>query len=138
MNLLSRREHSRQELYDKLARRGYESQVISAVLDTLETENLLQDRRFAEVYVDSRAARGFGPVRIRLELQQRGVAAEVIDTYCDGADPVWCDHAVKVWRKRFSQTPADSYSAWAKQARYLQQRGFDSAQISAALGEYDE
>jgi len=135
---LSRREHSRQELHGKLERRGYESQAIATVLDALEAENLLQDRRFAEVYVDSRTARGFGPVKIRLELQQRGVAAELIDACCDGADPAWGEHAARVWRKRFSQTPADSYSAWAKQARYLQQRGFDASQISAVLGDYDE
>ncbi len=104
----------------------------------LEADNLLQDRRFAEVYVASRTARGFGPVRIRLELQQRGVAAELIDVYCDGADPAWGERALRVWRKRFSQTPADSFSAWAKQARYLQQRGFDAAQINAVLGDYDD
>ena len=136
--MLARREHSRRELHDKLERRGYQAEAISPVLDALEAEALLQDRRFAEVYVASRMARGFGPVRIRRELQQRGVAAELIDATCDGADPAWSEHAVSVWRKRFSQTPADSYSAWAKQARYLQQRGFDSEQISTALGDFDE
>jgi len=88
--------------------------------------------------VESRTARGFGPVKIRLELKQRGVDGELIDACCDAANPLWCEHAVKARRKRFAHTPVDSYSTWARQARYLQQRGFDASHIHAALGEYDE
>jgi len=125
-------------LRNKLEHRGYAAAELGPVLDALEAEGLLEDRRFAESFVTSRRLRGFGPVKIRLELQQRGVDAELVDASCNPADPLWCEQAVRVWRKRFAQTPPDSYRAWARQARYLQQRGFDASQIHAALGDYDE
>jgi regulatory protein len=99
---------------------------------------LLHDQRFAEMYTASRTARGFGPQKIRVELKQRGVAIELVDACCDESDPAWRDHALKAWKKRFSNTPADSFNAWAKQARHLQQRGFTTSQIHAALGEYEQ
>lgn len=108
------------------------------MLGSLESEGLLQDRRFAESYVESRRTRGFGPVKIRLELQQRGVDAELIDACCATGDPAWRESVLSVWRKRFACTPPRNYHEWARQARYLQQRGFDTAQIHAALGDYDE
>ncbi len=135
---MSRREYSRLELAGKLERCGYHTDALSPVLDTLESEGLLQDQRFAEAYVVSRTARGFGPVRIRMELKQRGVAPELIDACCNVADPVWSELASEVWSKRFAGTRASSFGVWAKHARYLQQRGFDTSQINATLGDFEE
>ncbi len=136
--MLARREHSRHELSNKLLRRSYDPSIISPVLDALEAEGLLQDWRFAEAYVVARTARGFGPLRVRQELKQRGVCDELIDAYCNGKDPCWSECALNAWRKRFANVPVDSFNAWAKQARYLQQRGFDASHINTALGDYEE
>ena len=48
MDLLSRREHSRRQLFDKLKQRGFEHEDIESALDLLQAENLLNDERFAE------------------------------------------------------------------------------------------
>ena len=44
--MLARREHSRTELGRKLAERGFSEPHVGEVLDALEAENLLSDRRF--------------------------------------------------------------------------------------------
>ena len=75
---MARREHSRLELQRKLKARGHDAAEVSGVLDELAERHLQSDERYVEVYVRSRAARGYGPQRIALELKQRGLAVEVV------------------------------------------------------------
>ena len=134
LNLLARREHSRRELGDKLSRRGVAADALSAVLDALEGEGLLSDTRFAAAYVESRAGRGFGPVRILEELRQRGVDAARREAACDAGAAEWRERARAARRKRFGEALPGSYRERARQARFLTQRGFSHAQVAAALG----
>jgi len=71
LRLLARREHSRTELWYKLYRRAEDDSQLVRVLDQLESAGWLDDRRFAEVYARQRREAGYGPVRIRAELEQR-------------------------------------------------------------------
>ena len=55
LDLVSRREHSRHELMFKLDKRYPEtSPIIEEVLDKLEGNKILDDERFAEMYLNSR------------------------------------------------------------------------------------
>ena len=100
LNLLARREHSRRELEAKLRSRGFEAQVASATAAALDAEGLLSERRFAESYVHSRAERGFGPVRIRAELGERGVADGDIEAALAGIDD-WDERLAAVYARKF-------------------------------------
>ena len=71
LDLLSRREHSRKELYIKLTKRFDCKDEINLTLDQLEENNLLCDSRFTEEYVHSRRRKGFGPVKISMELEKK-------------------------------------------------------------------
>ncbi|RPI61452.1 MAG: regulatory protein RecX, partial [Lysobacterales bacterium] len=129
-----RREHSRRELTRKLAARGFPDEILSAALDELERSGALADARFTDSFVRSRIAKGQGPQRIRAELAQRGIADP--DDGLRAADVDWLATIRAVRAKRFGpQLPRD-YAERARQARFLQYRGFDSAQIRAAL-EFD-
>jgi len=65
LDLASRREHSRYELMQKLNKRFPETiPIIEDVLDKLVTNKILDDERFAEMYLNSRARKGFGPEEI--------------------------------------------------------------------------
>lgn len=132
MNYLARREHSRAELDRKLALKGYAPSAIAEALDRLAAENLQSDQRFAENYCQHRFAAGFGLLKIRQELQQRGVAAEVIEAVVLAADIDWRLACETAWAKRFAVAP-DSLQARAKQQRFLLQRGFAQADIQAVL-----
>ena len=61
LDLLSRREHSRKELKEKLLLRFQSDDVIQTVLDKLETNNLINELRFAEAYPRSRKRKRLGP-----------------------------------------------------------------------------
>ena len=137
VDLLARREHSRHELTRKLAARGFDAGAIERVLDELERTGALATSRFVETFVRSRVARGHGPIRIRAELAERGVAGEAAADSLKAAGIDWLEATRAARRKRFGPELPRDYRERARQARFLAYRGFDGAAIKAAL-EVDE
>ncbi len=133
VGLLARREHSRLELERKLRARAFDAGVVTAALDRLEGQGLLDARRFISSFIESRAARGFGPVRIRAELGERGAAPEEAAAVLAATERDWAALAARVRRKRFGAAPPKTFEERARQARFLQYRGFDPGDVEAAL-----
>lgn len=138
LRLLATREHSREELRRKLLTRATEGQDIEAVLDRLAETGLQSDARFAESYVRSKSAR-LGASRIRRELSERGVDGDAV---AEALDAVQVEdelsRARAVWMKKYGVLPQDR-SDWARQARFLQSRGFAADVIRKLLKEpFDE
>ncbi len=124
MDLLSRREHSFKELYDKLRLRGFEPDEIDVALEKLVSENLLNDDRFTESYVHYRVQKGFGPLRIKNELSDKGIDNEIIQNQMESYESAWSELMQQQRIKKFgAEIPAD-YKEKMKQARFLQNRGF--------------
>jgi regulatory protein len=139
VRLLARREHSRAELARKLEERGVPAELAAETLDSLAARRLQSDARYAEVLIASRAGRGQGPVRIRRELAERGVAAAIIDAAFDAAGTDWFELARQVRRRRFGAGEAPGeWEARVRQSRFLEYRGFSSDQIRHAFGHDDD
>jgi regulatory protein len=139
VGLLARREHSRAELARKLEERGVPAELAAETLDSLAARRLQSDARYAEALITSRAGRGQGPVRIRRELAERGVAAAIIDDALDAAGTDWFELARQVRRRRFGAgEPPSEWEARVRQSRFLEYRGFSSDQIRHALGHDDD
>jgi len=100
------------------------------VLTELERSGLLSDARAASAYVRSHAAR-FGAARLRQTLRSKGVAGEVIAAEVSEL-PDELGRARDIWAKKFGSTPTDARD-WARQARFLQSRGFSSDVIRRLL-----
>jgi len=131
VRLLARREHSRAELARKLGEHGTQEE-IDTVLQSLAESGLLSDARFAEAYVRSHAAR-FGAARLRQTLRQKGIAVELIDAQLAGNDAGdELTRARSLWARKYDAPPADARE-WARQARFLQSRGFSSDVIRKLL-----
>ena len=134
VSLLARREHTRAELARKLSPHGT-SEEIATVLNELARTGLQSDARFAESYVRSQAAR-LGAARLRQTLRTKGVTAELIESgLIDLPDEM--ERAREVWEKKFPAPPTDARE-WAKQARFLQGRGFSSEVIRRLLRDIEE
>ena len=125
MDLLSRREHSRQQLSEKLRVRGYDPEDIERTLDRLAAEGLQSDRRFAEAWVYQRSQKGYGPLRIRRELLERGVP-EALARDALEVDFDWQASMQEQRRRRFGEALPEDYRERMKQARFLQNRGFSA------------
>lgn len=133
IRLLARREHSRRELAGKLARKGHAEDEVAEALDAAEAEGLLSEARFAESYARARRDKGYGPVRIRAELRERGVAAEQAEGCLQALDEDWRALAESVRAKRFGPGRPREASERARQSRFLQYRGFDAELVRRVL-----
>ena len=129
IELLARREHSWLELRQKLVQRGFSSSSIELVLDQLMEDRLLHEGRYAELYVCSRADRGYGPLRIAGELRERGIAEDTVVATLAALEELWLPKLRELHRKRFNALiPADT-AGRLQQNRILRQRGFTLDQI---------
>jgi regulatory protein len=133
VRLLARREHSTGELERKLLGKGYAAELVEPVVEKLAGKRLVSDERFVASFVHHHARRGQGPVRIRAELNRQGIPDEQIDPEIDRPERDWRRLACEVRQRKFGATPPASPGERAKQARFLQYRGFDADQIRAAL-----
>ena len=131
--LLARREHSRHELRQKLARHGAGANEVEAALAQLAASGLQSDARFAEHFVRAKVNKGQGPLKIRQALQGRGVGPDLITEYLDAARIDWLAEARRVRTGKFGAAAPLGHTSKAKQARFLQGRGFAGDVIMEAL-----
>jgi regulatory protein len=131
--LLARRDFASGELRRKLIHKGYAEDVVAEAIGALVAEGVLNDARYVENYVSYHAERGEGPLRIEAELQEFRVPADLVQAALQSG-PDWKARAREVCARRFGPEIPDTWAQKARQARFLQYRGFSSDQIRAALG----
>jgi regulatory protein len=139
LDFLARREHSAGEITAKLVTHGYDRDAVAAVVAALAAGNLLSDARFVEEFVASRLRRGSGPLKIREELRGRGVDEALVEDTLAEHVGAWLEQAAEARRKRFGAALPRDYAERARQARFLQQRGFTAEQVRRVLkGDIEE
>lgn len=134
MDFLARREYGQAELIRKLADKGFHQEAAEQAVLRLAEEGLQSDARFAESFVQSRINQGKGPVRIRLDLRERGVSDAAIEMALEEAAADWRDMARSIRRKKFGAAEPADFKEKARQMRFLQYRGFEPDQVQAAVG----
>jgi regulatory protein len=137
VSALAQRDYCSGELAQRLAAQGFATEVVQAALTDLRARGYLDDARYARQYVSYHAERGQGPLRIGSELQRLGLSAELVDTALDQyaeAQGGWARLACEVRIRRFGLTEPRAWAQKAKQARFLQYRGFSTDHIRCALG----
>ncbi|MGD9153522.1 MAG: regulatory protein RecX [Gammaproteobacteria bacterium] len=138
IKLLAQREHSRYELQSKLLIRKYDREAIEKVLDELSQDNLQSDVRFTQSYTRMKMQRGFGPIRIRQELHDRGIDDGLIEECLSISLDEWIQEIIKVRNKKFGFDAPHDYDERTKQMRFLQYRGFTTEQIKQGMKQADE
>jgi len=131
--MLARRDYLAAQLQHRLHSRGFDPAATAAVAAELAAERLLDDARFIERFVASRAERGQGPLRITSDLVSQGASEASVEAAIR-AGPDWLAVARDVRRRKFGPERPRSWPAKVRQARFLQSRGFSSDHIRAATG----
>ena len=108
------RDRTAAELEARLEQRGVGEAEREQALETLERIGYVDDERFARMRAEQLADRGSGDALIRHDLEQRGVAAAVIELAI-GALEVEGERAARIAERRGRSV---------KTARYLASRGF--------------
>jgi regulatory protein len=135
--LLSYRSRTARELRERLRQRGHTTAVIDAVLDELEAEGYVNDRKFLCEWARYRLqAKPLGRRRLAWEIQRRGVDREVLDAILNEVFAEFDEVALaeQAARKRLRvKGPLLSARERQQLARYLVGLGFEPETIAAAL-----
>ncbi len=129
LRLLARREHSRRELLNKLMTKGYSKENIEQVITELAEQGLQNDHRFMESYARQRIAKGYGPVKIRYELQQKGIDDCDLKSVVEESVGSWTELLSRIYTRKYQDENSMTRQEWAKRSRFLQQRGFSGEMI---------
>jgi len=135
MRLLSRREYAVRELHSKVRNKwrqqGDIDLLADQLVDALQLEGSLSDKRYVEAFVRSRRQRSQGPLKIRAELRQKQLPDTLIGQFLDPEEEHWVELA-STWLARQDTGNLD-FAGRAKFYRRLINRGFSHDQAIAAL-----
>ena len=131
MDFLSRREHSSREILNKMSNRVESKEMLLDSIKELVDDGLLSDERFAESYFQSRKNKGYGPLRIRNELKQRGVGDKLYYPLANEIE--WSEFALEVLKKKVRGNMPTETKEILKLKKFLNYRGFDFQDIDRAF-----
>jgi regulatory protein len=144
LEYLGKREYSYQELGQKLKaylEEDEDFEKITAILEDFKTRGWLSDARFTEQMAHARRAK-FGSGKIAHELREKGVNEDLIAGALEKLKVSDVAAAVEVWRKKYTATAREASrtdkNEWAKQARFLQSRGFGFDVIKKVFNSTDD
>lgn len=131
--LLSRRDYSEHEIRQK-----YQSichaEHMQTVLERCQCAGYQSDQRFAEVFIRSKAAQGFGWNRIRQDMSRKGIDQTILQAAQEQQAIDWFESAYQLAQRKFSgRVDTKDFKTLQKQLRYLVGRGFDFEQARTAL-----
>lgn len=130
LRLLSVRARSRQEIMERLRRRGFASGVVAEVVQDLIGRGLVDDRAFALQRARARVLnRHLSPRWLTRELRDKGVAEEIVDaTVRQVFQEIDEDEVARAGALKRLKALGDASSAVVQRrlAAYLLRRGFSS------------
>jgi len=132
LDIISRREHSEKEIREKLYKKFNDHKLSELVVTSLIEKGLVNDHRFAEMYIIARKRKGFGPKKIAYELLAKGVSDD-ISSQALNEEGGWRIAALNAFNKKYKNGIADNFKEMNKQKIFLQNRGFTFEEIDSVF-----
>ena len=127
--ILARRMYTTREIRNKLLERGYVDKIIEDVIATLERYGYLNDKTYAEEWIQSRMrSKPKGKFALRQELGQKGIEKSIIEDALSQAfnESEEAEMALNVARRKYNSYRGDDpVAARRKLQAFLLRRGFD-------------
>lgn len=120
--LLSRRDYSSQELARKLSDDGYSPDVVETLVQRACSSGLVNDARYADSFIRTKLAAGWGKDKIERELSLKGIDAEQIEGWPDEYLPEGAERERAF--ELASSRPLTGKNDYARLVRFLYGRGF--------------
>lgn len=140
--LLTRRDHTRRELAGKLRHKGFGAGDVDRTIARLNDLGYLDDAKTARIMADHLLRKGYGILRIRYSLGQKGLDDEVIEKAlgCCGDDAAQVQHARSALEKKRLrlEREADPLKRYQRAYRFLAGRGFPAGIIRQTIGDWDD
>lgn len=142
LKLLSFRPRSRKELKDRLEKKGFDGETVEQTLNRLEELNLINDRKFASLWVEEKIKnRPSGRKILAQELYLKGIDKEIIG---ETLDKVYSevdekDLALKLFQKKKKQyQKLDEEVAKRRLNNLLLRRGFSYQTVAGIFYRWEE
>lgn len=137
--MLARRDHTRHELILKLRRKGFGRQAIDGAIQRCRELGYLDDAKTARSMAGRLAGKGYGPLRIRQALKQKGLDETLVEKVLADGDEEddQVQAARKALEKKASRLCRES-DPWKRRQiayRFLAGRGFPSSVINRAIND---
>lgn len=130
---LARREHSYQELLQKLSKKGFCPEKCTQQMNQFVERGLQSNQRFVESFVRNAYLNGKGPQFIRNSMHAHDINESDANIQIENEDYDWFTLAQKVREKKFGENKPTDFVLKQKQMRFLQYRGFEQEQIKYAV-----
>ena len=134
IRILAMRDHSEQELRRKLAapvmsKNGPEAldvtpEEVDKVVEWCIENRYLDDERFVRQFIASRSRKGYGPVRVRQELKQKGISRETIEAAMRECEIDWAQLAKEQAQRKYGEPLPTVFAEKVKIQRFLLYRGY--------------
>lgn len=137
LRVLERTMKTEEEVQKKLREKEYDEETIQRVLSLLREYKLLDDERYAELYLKEKL-RSRGQKKAKLELLQKGVDKEILNQALDSIKDsnIEEETCLKLARKKYDQLSKreqDPYKLKSKLYTFLVGKGYDYELIGSTL-----
>lgn len=125
--LCSTGEHCRQDIRQRLLRWGLDDEAQARIMQRLEEEHYVDDRRFCQAYVHDKVSYDrWGRRKIELALRAKGIADDISRPVLDAVDDRVYVSALRplLQSKLRTMKARDDYDLACKLTRFAMQRGY--------------
>ena len=123
------------EMIIKLQSYGYTEDIIEKVLVTLKGYKYIDDEKYTQSYIkDGKKFKRYGKIRIRYDLEKKGIALNIIDMYLDEDGDV--ENAKHHLNKKIRDNTELDKKTRDKLYAYLLRKGFSHSCVQSALKNY--
>ncbi|WP_372880574.1 regulatory protein RecX, partial [Psychromonas sp.] len=129
---LGRRDHSENELREKIGRKTDNQQWIDTVINECINYGYLNDARFVENFIRSSQNKGFGSKRIKADLKRKGIPAETLFQAFAEDQHDYQQGAASLLSGKYRQRIGNPYLK-QKAMIYLQNKGHELDDINNAI-----
>lgn len=138
LRAVERRPFARSDLARRLRRKGHAAQAVELALARLSERGYLDDAAFAANYVETRSARGRGPLRLLRDLASMGVERSIIDralaTHAEGSDASGELPRALAAKRAAQLGDLPRHVRRRRVLAYLARRGFSGREVTEMVG----
>ncbi len=139
---LSFRQRSKKEVFEYLQKKGYGKNLISEVIEYLESSQLVDDHKFAEEWIFNRSKKGNGSYKLRHELRNKGIDNTIIENTlisCLSEEQEYQVAKSLIEKKLMKRDlKEDKTRFWNRVTLYLKGRGYSYALVEKLIKEFHD
>ena len=138
LRAIERRSFARADLGRRLRRKGHAPEAVEAALARAAEQGLVDDAAFAANYVETRGARGRGPLRLARDLAamgvERGVADRALAAHARDAEPDGQVPLALAAKRAAQLGDLPRHVRRRRVLAYLARRGFSGREVTEMVG----